>query len=112
MDHQTEPSAADAKTVASIESVAVSPISYATPAARPVPRLAASVWMCVFGLGTIVVGGIFLIGVLAATEMSWSSRRDIYLAFVYAAATVCLLGGSLILALGVTKLLKIASQSL
>ena len=106
---------------------AVRPIDlpYATGAVAG-PSHAARVWagiaVMVGGLILIVFGGCFCIGVLIhlrpvvvspfappASGPTWMTRDEVFLVFLYIAATVCFIAGGLVTLRGLKALLRIAA---
>jgi hypothetical protein len=82
-------------------------LSYATPEPAPASALTAAVWMAIVGLGLVVLGGCFLIGVL----VSWHVSSDMFVATLYGCAAVCFAAAAWALFAGLGRLWMIARRS-
>lgn len=86
-------------------------LGYAAPADRHSQRLGAAAWLCVIGLGLIVLGGCFLIGVMfcvAGLPSAASSRLTALIGILSLCATACFSGAIFLLQAGVRTLLGMA----
>ncbi len=96
-------------------------VGYATPAARPGSRLGATVWLGLFGLALVVLGGCFLIGVqfvvapqgftgTAIQAPPITPKLVVLLGVLYIAALLCFSGAAVLLVVSVKGLLRIVRQ--
>jgi hypothetical protein len=79
-----------------------SELSYATPDRAGPSPLTAAVWIALAGLGLVVLGGCFLIGILITKEMPWSS--PIFTGVLYLCAAGCIGGAVWALIAGLGRL--------
>ena len=96
----------------------ISPLAYATPGASGHPSLAAAIWITVAGLGLIVLGGCFCIGIMislrvdafagsTAAPAAPTVAMTFFISLLYVLAFVCFACGAWVMFLGIRKLLAI-----
>ncbi len=81
-------------------------LAYATPE----PRI--SYWpafiLCLTGLGLILLGGCFTIGVLLLSEKPgpWNSRELVLSSVLYFACSLCFVAAAIVLVIGIRRALR------
>ena len=93
-----------------IETEPVPALPYATPGPSG-PSVAAGVWVAVIGLGLIVLGGCFCVGILGLTESGGPNRGSgewwVLLLFLYAVAAGGIGAGGWTVVIGLRRLLSV-----
>ncbi len=84
-------------------------LGYATPARPSGSSAAAGIGIALTGLGLIVLGGCFLIGVLISQDGSFGKGKPtiLFLAALYTMAFICFAAAACVLWIGLRKLIRI-----